>query len=320
MENQLDEVFENRFVEIAHELDSNMDCEADAYILGIAIGIARAELLLKEKVESVEEVDEEFEKALPEAFKTFLWDETNPIESAYNIGRYFDTPEKFYYNLMESKKYYYLAANGGNSRACFNLGLNYFLGAEDKKHGFVMEKNYSKAAGLFYFAHGFGSAPEEESKYLYYIAKMYFYGYGVRQNLEIIPQLGFESHKYNSPIYHSGKLDNLVFAAMNIMDGKYDAVPDEYLEEVEYNYSLEGRNEMERSILDSRQAKMEIFLHRRVERCSGSHHEPCPRCGSPMVLRFAEEKGNHRFPAFLGCTSYPDCKGTKDILADIKFE
>jgi len=30
----------------------------------------------------------------------------------------------------------------------------------------------------------------------------------------------------------------------------------------------------------------------------------CPKCGAPMVMR----KGKHG--KFMGCTEYPDCKGT----------
>lgn len=316
MEKKLEEKYENRFVEIAHSLDSNMDCIEDSLILGTAIGMARAELLLKETVESIDEVDEAFDKCLPEAVKTTFFDEIDAINSAFTIGRWLDKPEKFYYNLKEATKYYYIAANAGHSKACFNLALNYFTGMKDEKHDFEIGKNYSRAAGLFYFAVLFPSYPEEKSKQLYYLAKMFFYGYGIRQDFSMVPKLSLKSHEYNSPLPFSGKLDNLALAAMNIMDGKYDGVSDELLEEIDLDFPSEDLNDAQRAVLYSRQARLEILLRRRRERASNSYHEACPCCGSPLVVRTAKDSGVHRYPIFLGCTAYPACEGTKNIFPD----
>ncbi|MSU76275.1 type I DNA topoisomerase [Patescibacteria group bacterium] len=40
--------------------------------------------------------------------------------------------------------------------------------------------------------------------------------------------------------------------------------------------------------------------------------EKCPECGAPMVIK------RGRFGAFLGCSKYPDCKGTKPITTGVK--
>ena len=38
----------------------------------------------------------------------------------------------------------------------------------------------------------------------------------------------------------------------------------------------------------------------------------CPECEQPMVLR--QPKSDDSWPAFWGCSDYPRCKGTRDIL------
>ena len=39
---------------------------------------------------------------------------------------------------------------------------------------------------------------------------------------------------------------------------------------------------------------------------------PCPRCHKPMVLRTAKQ-GAHAGSRFLGCTGYPECRGTMPV-------
>jgi restriction system protein len=43
---------------------------------------------------------------------------------------------------------------------------------------------------------------------------------------------------------------------------------------------------------------------------SDSGLPPCPLCGKPMTLRTAR-KGPHAGSQFLGCTGYPECRGTR---------
>lgn len=47
--------------------------------------------------------------------------------------------------------------------------------------------------------------------------------------------------------------------------------------------------------------------------------EPCcPLCGARMTLR--RPKSHQDWKAFWGCTLYPDCKGTRQIMANGKPE
>jgi len=39
---------------------------------------------------------------------------------------------------------------------------------------------------------------------------------------------------------------------------------------------------------------------------------PCPRCGQPMVVRTART-GERAGQQFLGCSAYPDCRGTRTL-------
>lgn len=41
-------------------------------------------------------------------------------------------------------------------------------------------------------------------------------------------------------------------------------------------------------------------------------HAPCPRCGAAMIRRVAK-KGPNAGSAFLGCSRFPDCKGTRSL-------
>src|SRR5262249_9752108 len=42
--------------------------------------------------------------------------------------------------------------------------------------------------------------------------------------------------------------------------------------------------------------------------------ESCPECGAPMRVNFARGR------SFLGCTNYPNCKGTKPIPEGVYIE
>lgn len=41
---------------------------------------------------------------------------------------------------------------------------------------------------------------------------------------------------------------------------------------------------------------------------------PCPECGAPMKLR--TPKPGQSWRAFLGCSQYPDCRGTRQLADD----
>lgn len=40
----------------------------------------------------------------------------------------------------------------------------------------------------------------------------------------------------------------------------------------------------------------------------------CPGCGARMALR--RPRANQDWEAFWGCSQYPQCKGSRDILSD----
>ena len=43
----------------------------------------------------------------------------------------------------------------------------------------------------------------------------------------------------------------------------------------------------------------------------------CPKCGSNLVLREVK-RGSRKGSQFLGCSSYPRCRFTKEIRKEIK--
>ena len=44
----------------------------------------------------------------------------------------------------------------------------------------------------------------------------------------------------------------------------------------------------------------------------------CPDCGAQMVLRIP--RGNKQFDPFWGCSRFPDCRGSRNILPNGKPE
>ena len=53
--------------------------------------------------------------------------------------------------------------------------------------------------------------------------------------------------------------------------------------------------------------RLEDHAERAAATARSGTHPPCPQCGAPMV-----EKPS-RFDRFLGCSRYPDCKGTREL-------
>jgi four helix bundle suffix protein len=46
---------------------------------------------------------------------------------------------------------------------------------------------------------------------------------------------------------------------------------------------------------------------------------PCPLCGKPMTLRTAR-KGPHAGKRFLGCSGYPECRGTRSLDGSVRSD
>lgn len=242
-----------------------------------------------------------------------------PNEKLYNIGRYFDHPGKWYYNLQNAIKYYLSSASiEHNARASFNLGCSYFDGMTDEKNHFTLEKNYSYAAAYFYFACA-KEEPSEQCKFLYYLALMYFYGWGVKQDLYRVIQLGNMGHDYRCPSTFYERLNNLALAAMNLLDGKDDGVSDAILANV--SMSEEVYQSLKELRLSERQGKLDLLKARKKMHCSGEFTQKCSRCGADMVMRVVKKEDSpYQYPMFLGCVGYPDCKNTISVLAMDKFQ
>ncbi|MCR5060548.1 MAG: topoisomerase DNA-binding C4 zinc finger domain-containing protein [Saccharofermentans sp.] len=303
----------------------------------------------------------------------YLYSENNAV--IYMAAVTLDSPGSWYYDLKNAVKYYLMSAHAEHSaRACFNLGCIYFHGQEDKKNNYTIDKDYSMAAAYYWYACYFGD-PAEQCKYLYHLAEMYFYGWGVKQDMYEVLKLGYmgtvsdlspnnpEKVKYlgiggyRLPEDYCGKLQNMMQVAANIKDELYDAVPDafseidlsrvpdiyaelifndkygstpsyadedavgipdEYLDKIEIDTTIlkdfHGQNEME--IMNSKRAKIEILLFRRFMRCSGEYMHKCPACGKGMVLRVSKKENYHAYPAFLGCTDYPNCQQVVNVIPD----
>lgn len=280
----------------------------------------------------------EIEKIIPEVLTEAMYATVGAMaedekDILYLMARKFDSPDKWYYFLSAAVQYYIAAANiAKEPRACYNLGCIYFNGQTDEKHNFRVDKDYTHAAAFFSYAVAFGERyAGEMCKYLYSLAEMYFYGWGVRQDFYKVITLCERGLLFRSPIHYQGKTERLMLAAMNIKDGVYAnsddecaisdeefAIPDDLLERVEVNAFSGFHSQTESDILNSKQAKVETLLSRRKLSCSGEYTYKCPKCKSPMVVRVAQKEIPGKFPIFLGCTAYPNCKHTEDVMLMIK--
>jgi len=62
-------------------------------------------------------------------------------------------------------------------------------------------------------------------------------------------------------------------------------------------------------------AKRLAYRRNQSDRSDQNDHKdfpPCPECGQPTVLRTAQ-KGKNAGKQFLGCSTYPDCKGVRQL-------
>lgn len=62
--------------------------------------------------------------------------------------------------------------------------------------------------------------------------------------------------------------------------------------------------------------KIEIDELKTLNNAYINSNRPCPRCGSPLVIRFAKKGTGNKF---VGCSSYPDCKYTERISILLAF-
>jgi restriction system protein len=50
---------------------------------------------------------------------------------------------------------------------------------------------------------------------------------------------------------------------------------------------------------------------------AASEQAVCPKCGAPMVRRVAKQ-GANAGSSFLGCTRFPACRGTRNMISQSK--
>lgn len=282
----------------------------------------------------------EIEKIIPEVLVEAMYATVGALaedekDILYLMARKFDSPDKWYYCLSAAMQYYIVAANiVKEPRACYNLGCIYFNGQTDEKHNFRVNKDYTHAAAFFSYAVAFGERyPRMMCQYLYSLAEMYFYGWGVKQDFYKVITLCERGLLFKLPFHYQGKAERLMLAAMNIKDGIYAnqddecaisdeefAIPDDLLERVEVNALSVILSQTGSDILNSKQAKVETLLFRQKLSCSGEYTYKCPNCGSPMVVRVAQKEIPGKYPIFLGCTAYPNCKHTEDVILMMKSE
>lgn len=72
-----------------------------------------------------------------------------------------------------------------------------------------------------------------------------------------------------------------------------------------------GLAEFARSCATANNAPSPPRLKARRKSAKKSSAKTCPRCGAPMVKRWAQQNGQAAI--FLGCTGYPKCHGTSAV-------
>lgn len=109
-------------------------------------------------------------------------------------------------------------------------------------------------------------------------------------------------------------VDLLVESFPRVMDYEFTARMETTLDEIE-----EGQKnwleEMRRFYKPFSQWVKEAAVGmRNIKAMEEKTEEVCERCGSRMVIRWG------RFGRFLACTNYPECKGTRELTAELKGE
>ena len=101
--------------------------------------------------------------------------------------------------------------------------------------------------------------------------------------------------EYDDPFVRANALICLIHQTNYLLDQQIAALEKQFIEEGGYSEQLASKR-----------------LKHRSDQTDRSNFPPCPQCGKPMVLRTAKT-GQNAGKQFLGCSGYPDCKGTKDL-------
>src|SRR5574337_570211 len=109
-------------------------------------------------------------------------------------------------------------------------------------------------------------------------------------------------------------VDLLVESFPRVMDYEFTARMETTLDEIEEGQK-NWREEMQRFYEPfSQWVKEAAAGMRNIKAMEEKTEEICERCGSQMVIRWG------RFGRFLACTNYPECKGTRELTAELKGE
>jgi four helix bundle suffix protein len=104
--------------------------------------------------------------------------------------------------------------------------------------------------------------------------------------------------EHDDPFVRANALICLIHQTNYLLDQQIAALEKQFVEEGGYSEQLASKRLKHRSD--------------QSDQTDRSSFPPCPQCGKPMVLRMAKT-GKNAGKQFLGCSSYPDCKGVKDL-------
>lgn len=104
--------------------------------------------------------------------------------------------------------------------------------------------------------------------------------------------------EHDDPFVRANALICLIHQTNYLLDQQIKALEKQFIEEGGYSELLAAKRLRHRSDQSDRTDRTDF--------------PPCPQCGKPMVLRTAKT-GQNTGKQFLGCSGYPDCKGTQEI-------
>jgi len=106
------------------------------------------------------------------------------------------------------------------------------------------------------------------------------------------------------PLIRANALICLIHQENYMLDKQVPALEDEFVEGGGYSENLAA----ERLAYRREHSKQT----NRSDQTDQKEFPPCPQCGQPMVLRTAQ-KGKFAGKQFLGCSTYPECKGVRQL-------
>jgi restriction system protein len=108
--------------------------------------------------------------------------------------------------------------------------------------------------------------------------------------------------EHNDPAVVANALICLIHQANYLLDRQIAGLEREFIKKGGYSERLAAARVRERARVDRTDPSDPTDR-------SGKSLPPCPLCGRPLVVRTAR-KGDRAGSQFLGCSGYPDCRGT----------